>query len=129
MNKKEVLIELGKINSYLNKCLWMDFEFCMIDGSRVAMVGKISQSYNQSDIEILFEYPHFVSSPFMWTSDPSKPFINLCAADKEAEMNTKYRVELGSYVFEINAEDYDIPTIIVIAKKISCVILNEKPVG
>ena len=42
-------------------------------------------------------------------------------------MNTKYRVELGNYIFEISAEGYDCPPIIVAAKKISCEILNEKP--
>ena len=127
ISKEEVLAVIKRINNYLNECLWMDFEFCMINDFNVVMVGKISQSYNQSEIEIHFEQPHFVSSLFEWTSDASKPFIQLCTEEEGAELNTKYKVVYGNYHFKISAEDFETPPIIVIAKKITCVILNDNP--
>jgi len=127
MNKEEVLTELKRINDYLGDCLWMDFELNVANSFKIAIIGKISQSYNQSDIEIYFEHPHFITSPFSWTTDAAKPFISLCTGDKEADINMKYRVELGNYLFEINAEDYDTPPIVIIAKKVTCEILNEIP--
>ena len=130
VKKEEINAEINKINEYLSKCLWMDFTLCLSNWGLIEIYGAIDLSYNYVEnyaIKLMFEYPHFVSSLFTWTAEPSRPFISLCSADKEGEMNTKYRIELGNYVFEINAEDYDYPPIIIIAKKIVCEILNEKP--
>ena len=127
MNKEEILFELSRINDYLNECLWMDFEFCVANSFNIAIVGKVSQSYNQSDIEICFEYPHFVSSLFSWTTDTSKPFIQLCSDEEIADLNTKYKVEYGNYLFKINAEDFENLPILIIAKKITCKIMSDNP--
>jgi len=129
MEKEEVLAEIKKINNYLSKCLWMDFEFCMMNGFKVLMAGSIDQSYDEKAIEIHFEQLHFVSSLFFWQTDTSKPFIQLCSDEEIVEMNTKYRVEQGNYIFKINAEDFEYPPIFIGAKKIACKILNENPLS
>ena len=131
VKKEEINAEINKVNEYLSKCLWMEFTLGQSSWGLLELYGAIDQTYNNYvdnyEIKLMFEYPHFVSSLFTWKAEPSRPFISLCAADKVGEMNTKYRIELGNYVFEINAEDYDYPPIIIIAKKIVCEILNEKP--
>ena len=131
IEKEEVMAEIKKINDYMEKCLWMDFTLCQSSWGSIEFYGAIDQTYNNYvdnyEIKLVFDYPHFVSSLFSWTAKPSRPFINLCSVEKEAEMIMKYNVEQGNYIFEINAEGYDSPPIIVSAKKIACEILNEKP--
>lgn len=120
MKREEVEQELYKINAYLSKCMWMDFEFCRMDAGQIVVSGSIDQSYNEYAIDIEFEQPHFVSSLFMWHTDTSKPFIQLVSEEEEVEINTKYRVELGNYIFKINVEDFEKPPVFIAAKKITC---------
>ncbi len=127
MKKKEVQHEIKKINDYLRKCLWMDFEFARIDASQVVMAGRIDQSYNKFAIDIYFEQPHFVSSLFLWTADTSKPFIQLVSKEEEFEFNTNYQVEEGNYIFKVDAEGFEKTPIFIAAKKIHCNIIDENP--
>ena len=131
MKKEEVQTEIIKINEYLNKCSWMDFTLCQSNFGKIELYGAIDQTYNNYvdnyAIKIEFEQPYFVSSLFSWQTDTFKPFIQLVSDEEELELNTKYRVELGNYIFKINAEDFDNPPIFIAAKKIICVILNENP--
>jgi hypothetical protein len=127
MKKEEVQSEIEKINGYLSKCLWMDFEFCQMNASQVVIAGSIDQSYNRYAIDIKFEQPHFVSALFLWAIDTSKPFIQLVSGEEEFEINTSYRVEQGNYIFKINVDDFEKPPIFIAAKKIFCDILDENP--
>ena len=127
MKREEVLIEIETINNYLNKCLWMDFEFCQINAGLAKMAGSIDHSYNEYAIEIVFEQPYFISSLLFWHSDTSKPFIKLVTETEEQEYNSLYKVEEGNYIFSVNAEEYKIPPILIIAKKVNCVIINKNP--
>lgn len=127
MKREEVEIEIGRINSYLSKCLWMDFEFCRMDAGKIVLAGSIDQSYNKYEIDIEFECPHFVSTLFSWHTDTSKPFIQLVSEEEEFEINTNYHVELGNYIFKIDVEDFENPPIFIAAKKIFCNILDETP--
>lgn len=131
MKKEEVEIEITKINEYLSKCSWMDFALCQSHFGKIELYGAIDQTYNNYvdnyAIKIEFEQPYFVSSLFSWQIDTSKPFIQLVSEREEVEINTKYQVEHGNYIFKINAEDFDNPPIVIVAKKIFCLILNENP--
>ena len=127
MKKDEVQSELKRINDYLSKCSWMDFEFCQINASQVVMLGSIDQSFNKHAIDIRFEQPHFVSSLLLWKADTSKPFIQLASKEEELEINTNYRVEQGNYIFKINVEDFEKPPIFIAAKMILCDILDKNP--
>jgi len=131
MKKEEVISEISKINSYLRKCLWMDFALCQSHFGKLELYGAIDQTYNNYvdnyEIKIEFEQPHFVSSLFSWQIDTSKPFIQLVSEEEESALNTKYRVEQGNYIFIINAEDFESPPIFIAAKRITCKILNENP--
>ena len=127
MTKNEIIHEINKINNYLNKCLWMDFEFCMMNASKVVLSGSIDQSYNDYAIEIEFEEPHFISTLFIWQIDTSKFFIQLVSEKEFEDLNVKYRTIIGDYIFKINIEDFESTPIYIAAKKISCKILNKNP--
>ncbi len=127
LSMEEVQSEINKINAYLSKCLWMDFECCQMSFIKIMLSGSVDESYGGPAIEIEFEQPYFISSLFLWQTDTSKPFIQLVSAEEERELITKYRVEQGNYIFKINAEDYENPPILIAAKKISCKILKDNP--
>ncbi|MCG0677356.1 hypothetical protein IMAU80009_02026 [Lactiplantibacillus plantarum] len=38
MNIEEINSEILKVNNYLKKCLWMDFEFASVDGGDIESV-------------------------------------------------------------------------------------------
>nr|WP_213505613.1 hypothetical protein [Paenibacillus faecis] len=127
MSLDEINIEIEKINTYLSQCLWMDFEFCRMNAGQIVLSGSIDQSSNEYAIDIEFEEPYFVSTLFLWHADTSNLFIELADEDETIEMNKKYHVELGNYIFKISAEGFNNQPIIIAAKKISCKILNDNP--
>ncbi|WP_211201797.1 hypothetical protein [Paenibacillus peoriae] len=127
MNLDEVNVEIDKINTYLSRCLWMDFEFCRMNAGQILLSGSIDQSNDEYAIDIEFEQPYFVSTLFLWHGDTSKIFIELANDEEAMEMNQKYNVEFGNYIFKISVEGFDSPPIIIVAKKISCKILNDNP--
>lgn len=127
MSLDEVNFEIDKINTYLSQCLWMDFEFCRMNAGSIVLSGSIDQSSNEYAIDIEFEQPYFVSTLFLWHTDTSKAFIELVNDEDTNEMNQKYKMELGNYIFKISVEDFEYPPILVVAKKITCKILNDNP--
>jgi len=131
MNNEEIQNEINKINNYLAKCSWMDFVLCQSNFGKIELYGAVDQTYNNYvdnyAIKIEFELPHFISSLFSWQTDTSKPFIQLVDAEEESELNIKYRVEQGNYIFKISVEDFEKPPIFIAAKKITCKIINDNP--
>lgn len=127
MNLEEVKIEIDKINNYLKKCLWMDFELSYSSGKEVIISGSIDMSQNNYAIDVFFEEPFHISSLFFWHTDTQKIFIELITSSEELySMNTKYSIEEGNYIFKIYPEDYE-SFIYIIAKKIKCNIINQNP--
>lgn len=55
MNNKNIEIEISRINEYLEKCLWMDFEICQMSFIRVEVAGRIDSSVNEYAISVIFE--------------------------------------------------------------------------
>lgn len=128
MEKDEVIATVDRINEYLKECLWMDFELVVANDYEVVICGYIDRFTGDECINIRFELPFYISSFFSWPTDTKNVVISLCTNEKELrEMNTKYRIEAGNYVFKINVEDFSNPPILVIAKKIFCEILKRKP--
>ena len=127
MSNEEVLVEIKKINDYLIKCLWMDFEFCQMNGFQIVMAGSIDQSYSKNAINIEFEHPNYVSSLFSWQTDTSKPFIELANNEEALDINEKFNIEHGNYIFKIYTESFKPVPMFIAAKKITCKILDEKP--
>ncbi|MGC6767120.1 hypothetical protein [Enterococcus sp. LJL51] len=127
MNTEELTNELLKINNYLKKCLWMDFEFAHMDGGKLVVAGRIDTSYNDFAINIEFGTPFFVSSLLSWHLDDATPFIELIEGDALGQLNEKYHIEQGNYLFKINAEGFDSAPIIIASKSLKCEIINEQP--
>jgi len=131
MEIQEVQSEINRINSYLEKCLWMDFTLCQSNCGKVELFGTVDQTYNNYRdnyaIKIEFEQPHFISSLFLWQTDTSKPFIHIVSDEEETDLNTKYRVELGNYIFNLNVDGIDSSPVYIAAKRITCSIINENP--
>ena len=131
MKKEEVEATIIEINKYLQRCLWMDFTLSRSDGGQIDMFGAIDQTYNNYidnyEIKVVFEQPHFFSGIFSWSLDKTKPFIEMCSDDETTELNIKYAVEQGNYIFKINAGGFETSSIFLASKKIHCQILNYEP--
>ena len=60
-----------------------------------------------------------MSTLFLWSPDTSVPFIELANEDAYLEINKKYKVEQGNYIFKINC-DFENSPIFIAAKRITC---------
>ena len=127
MNIEEINSEILKVNNYLKKCLWMDFEFASVDGGDIVVAGRIDTSYDEFVINIDFGKTYYLSSLLYWNLNNSKPFIELAAGKEMWEIIDKYQVEGGNYIFKINAEDFDTAPIIIASKGLKVEIINKDP--
>lgn len=127
MNIEEINSEILKVNNYLKKCLWMDFEFASVDGGDIVAAGRIDTSYDEFAINIDFRKPYYLSSLLYWNLNNSKPFIELVAGKEMWKVIDKYEVEEGNYIFKINAEDFDTAPIIIASKGLKAEIINKDP--
>ncbi|MGG5372414.1 hypothetical protein [Enterococcus sp. AZ196] len=127
VNREEIEKELNKINRYLDKCLWMDFEFARMNAGNIVAAGRIDTSYNDFAINIDFGIPFYISTLLTWHLDDSKPFIELVSGVEKQMIINKYQVELGNYIFKINAEDFETAPIIIASKSLKCEIVDEHP--
>ncbi|MCG0685635.1 hypothetical protein ACSX7Y_16350 [Lactiplantibacillus plantarum subsp. plantarum] len=127
MNIEEINSEILKVNNYLKKCLWMDFEFASVDGGDIVVAGRIDTSYDEFAINIDFGKTYYLSSLLYWNLNNSKPLIELAAGKEMWEIIDKYQVEGGNYIFKINAEDFDTAPIIIASKGLKVEIINKDP--
>lgn len=127
MNIEEINSEILKVNNYLKKCLWMDFEFASVDGGDIVAAGRIDTSYDEFAINIDFGKTYYLSSLLYWNLNNSKPFIELVAGKEMWKVIDKYQVEEGNYIFKINAEDFDTAPIIIASKGLKAEIINKDP--
>lgn len=127
MNIEEINSEILKVNNYLKKCLWMDFEFASVDGGDIVVAGRIDTSYDEFAINIDFGKTYYLSSLLYWNLNNSKPFIELAAGKEMWEIIDKYQVEGGNYIFKINAEDFDTAPTIIASKGLKVEIINKDP--
>jgi hypothetical protein len=99
MNQNGIENIVEKINSYLSSKLWMDFEFKVV---------------------------YYASLLFDWKTDTSVQVLELVSGYEAAEINSRFKIEGGTYIFKFYPEDYSSDVgCYVCAKKISYTI-NEK---
>ncbi len=101
-----ILTEIKSINKYMQEFLWLDFESCY-STSKMELAGRISTSYNEFWVSIEFEDPIFISGPITFTSTNDKVFIELASYNEFLDINKKYPLEIGYYLFKISMDDYD----------------------
>ncbi len=126
-SEKEVIEVIEQINNYLIRCLWMDFELCLINKNVIVLAGRVDQSYNDFSIEIEFVEPLFFSSLLDWSAKTGKAFIYLVENQYAYKILDKTPIKQGYHLFAINAEDFDEAPILIVSNNIKCKILNENP--
>lgn len=127
MNTEAINAEILKINNYLKKCLWMDFEFSRMDGGNIVVAGRIDTSYDEFAINIEFGTPFYINSLLSWHLDNSKPFIELVVKDEKQKLVDTYQIEQGNLIFRISAEDFETAPIVIASKSLKVEIINENP--
>ncbi len=127
MNIENINNEIFKINEYLKKCLWMDFEVCQTSFIQAEIAGRKDSSINKYAISIIFEQPYFIQGPLFWSLDNDKNFINLASEQEFTEINTKYQIEEGYYLFKIIMEDFEGNAFYIAATGLKCNIYEKNP--
>lgn len=129
MNIDIIKNEIIKINNYMKRCLWMDFEICQMSFIQIEIAGRLDTSINKYAISIEFIQPYFVSGLLCWEADNSKEFIELASQSEFAEISKKYQIGKEYYLFKISMEDYESAAVYVAASGIKCNIYEENPFG
>lgn len=90
MNIEEINLEILKVNNYLKKCLWMDFEFVSVDGGDIVVVGRIDILYDEFVINIDFRKFYYLFSLLYWNLNNFKLFIELVVGKEMWKVIDKY---------------------------------------
>ena len=117
MSKENVLSEMFKINSYLEKFDWMDFDYGHISEQKIILYGCLDQSWRKNSIEIVFEFPQLISSMFNWSMGTKKPFIQLISQEQLLQ-KTNLISERGGYIFMLNDNEDNEPRAFIVASGI-----------
>ena len=116
--------EVHKINEYLSKQLWMDFEVCCLGRGEVGLYGFLDES-GDNYLKIIFKNPFMVISPFCFTYSGDGEFISILEGDEAFKINRKYGITQDNILFKIiNIEDIT-GEIIIAAKEIFVEIYKE----
>lgn len=122
------LEEVNKVNAYLRKCAWMEFDFESIAENEIVMCGCVDQSWRNDSIKIHFYNPTFFSAVFNFQKADNKNFIEI-VDDKDIleRYNQMGVVTYGCQIFRVNTDEgitEELP-VIIIAEKVSCEILKQ----
>lgn len=108
--------EVKKLNNYLKKQLWMDFELDNIDPGTVVLFGYWDE-LGETKIEIKFKEPHMISCNLLLKYEGKKDFIEIVEGEEARQINMKYGVIIGNNIFRIAGADIEADMFIV-AKEI-----------
>lgn len=105
MNVIEIKNVVEKLNSFIQKGLWLDFEVCQNSKNKLTLHGGIDLLYSH-DIEIRFEDVFFVSLPMEWKTDTKSTVVQLLEGEDAKAVNIRFKVEQGYHIFKFTPEDY-----------------------
>jgi len=120
------MAEMAKTNAYLKNCLWMDFEISDMSSGAVEIAGRIDSSVFRWAISMQFEQSTFVQAPLVFHLDDTRDFIEFANEEEFTELNKKYQIIKGQYLFKIHMEDFEGAAYIA-AADIKTVIHDEAP--
>jgi len=123
MNEEACLEVINKINNYLKKNLWMDFEICIMDGWEIVLSGKLDELDDEL-IEISFLQPFMVSCLMSFSYEDGE-FISLIQGMDAVKMNKNYNVEKGNHIFKLSIDNNE-SEFFVIAKEIKVNICEQQ---
>ena len=109
--------EINRLNMFLSKQLWMDFEMCSMGGSKLELHGFLDEAGDDKVI-ITFEFPYMVDGTFFFTYEGKGNFISVIEGEEAYNLNIKYDIEQGNTLFKISNTNKSTDMIIA-AKKIS----------
>lgn len=92
--------KIEKINEYLKKELWMDFELYGTGFLEVDICGKIDEADDEK-IKISFESPYMISCVSLFTYEGNDDFIKIIEGEEAYQINKKYGVTQGNYIFKL----------------------------
>ena len=105
MNDIGIEETIAQINSHVNKFQWMDFEVHQYHDEHLQIHGGIDL-LEKPDIRIIFSRVFFAATPFEWKTETSADSLVLVQGDEARELNLRYQVVEGIYIFKFIAEDY-----------------------
>lgn len=114
--------KINIINEYLKKQLWMDFEICKTNCGKIEMFGFLDEA-GEDKIKIIFDKPYMMLSVFCFTYEGNSDFISLVTGDEAVELNKKYNVTQGNYIFKLSDTNINVD-MYVIAKGIGVQIME-----
>ena len=92
---------ISKINDYLMKQLWMDFELCRMDGGEIALFGYFDEM-GPTKVKITFKQPYLVSCALFFTYEGNGEFLTFVEGEEAITINKKYGVTKGNQIFRIS---------------------------
>ncbi|OWR32513.1 hypothetical protein CDO73_02605 [Saccharibacillus sp. O23] len=109
---------MDKINNYLRRNPFFYLEISDFSRWELNLVGGKSLTYAH-ELRIIFKEVSFVSLPMDWEVDVSALGIALAEGKEECEINLKYQIEIGNYIFKLFPKGYDDKIeFIIIAKEV-----------
>ena len=106
MRLKDVKSLIEKINAFLSRRTWMDFTYKIVDDESIILIGCIDLTIIEPQIEITFQYPQVIASPFFWTMDNNRPFIQLSSKEELKKKTGLYAYD-DVYIFKLNDEQLE----------------------
>ena len=103
MSREDCLVIIEKINRCLKENQWMDFEICRMNEGQIVLSGKLDE-LDEEVIEISFIQP-FMLSCLMNFSYEDGNFISITEGEETIEMNKRYKIEQGNYIFKLLIDD------------------------
>lgn len=92
--------KIERINDYLKKELWMDFELYGTSFLEVDLSGKIDEQDDEK-IKIVFKEPYMISCILLFTYEGDGDFIEILTGEEAYKINKQYGVTQGNYIFEL----------------------------
>ncbi len=117
-----MLDQIDKINEYLEKQLWMDFEMYSMNRGAVEIVGFLDEA-GSDKIKIKFEQPYMILCSFSFSYSGEGQFISIVEGKDAYEINKEYKVTVGNIIFKISNTNIE-KEIYIIAKDIKMEILE-----
>lgn len=116
--------EIGLINKYLKKHLWMDFELSCILHEGLELHGFLDEA-DGDNIVIIFEMPYMAVCNFFFTYEGELDFISIVMDEEARNINEKYGVTKDNVIFKITNTNME-GDMLIIAKNIKVQILENE---
>jgi hypothetical protein len=105
INANEVSLIVNTVSNRIQQEPWFDFEVIKYNKNELVIGGGKSLSYPH-ELEILFKDVFFVSMPVEWRTDTSKNIFTILEGDEKYNVNKRFQVEQGYFIFKFFPEDY-----------------------